>query len=157
MIVLEEARRCQPVINAPRQEGRHVAINLATMILWRAYRRVVKLLLTHHQAHQKEKNAQEKKGKRFKTMLAVREEADEPPATSRKMAPTPMNAAAAGTLIYLDSYGHTEAPAEALALDEEVDYMPDGNIVISRPSKGSKSAEPEVTQRSKGNDNIVVS
>ncbi len=41
-------------------------------------------------------------------------------------------------------------PAEALASDKEVDYMPDGNIVISRPSKGSKSAEPEATQRSKG-------
>jgi hypothetical protein len=103
------------------------------------------------------KNAQEKKGKRLKTMLAVQEEADEgqfllsPPTASRKMAaPTPTVAAAAGTLIYLNSYGDTEAPAEALASDEEVDYMPDGNIVISRPSKGSKSAEPEATQRSKG-------
>ena len=68
-----------------------------------------------------------------------------------------MVAAATGTLIYLNSYGDTEAPAEALASDEEVDYMPDGNIVISRPSKGSKSAEPEATQRSKGNDNAVTS
>jgi hypothetical protein len=86
------------------------------------------------------KNAQEKKGKRLKTMLADRED-------SRKMAaPTPTVAAAAGTLIYQNSYGDTEAPAEALASVEEVDYMPDGNILISRPSKGSKSAEPEATQ-----------
>jgi hypothetical protein len=74
-----------------------------------------------------------------------------PPTASRKMgAPTPTVAAAAGTFIYLNSYGDTEALAEALASNEEVDYMPDGNIVISRPSKGSKSAEPEATQRSKG-------
>jgi hypothetical protein len=110
------------------------------------------------------KNVQEKKGKRLKTMLAVQEEADEgqfllsPPTASKKtVAPTPTIAAAAGTLIYLDFYGHTEAPAKALASDKEVDYMPDGNIVISQPSKGSKSAEPEVTQRSKGNDNAVES
>ncbi len=84
------------------------------------------------------KNAQEKKGKRLKTMLAVQEEADEgqfllsPPTASRKTAaPTPMVAAAAGTLIYLNSYEDTKAPAKALASDEEVDYMPDGNIVIS--------------------------
>ena len=69
--------------------------------------------------------AQEKKGKRLKTMLADRED-------SRKTAaPTPTVAAAAGTLIYQNTYGDTEAPAEALASDEEVDYMPDGNIVIS--------------------------
>ncbi len=96
---------------------------------------------------------QAKKGKRLKTMLAVREEADEgqfllsPPTTSRKTGTlSPMVAAAAGTLLYLNSYGNTEAPAEAPAPDEEVDYMPNGNIIISRPSKGSKSTEPEVTQ-----------
>ena len=84
------------------------------------------------------KNAQEKRGKRLKTMLAVREEADKgkillsPPTTSRKtMAPTLTVAAAAGTLIYLNYYGDTEAPAKALASDKEVDYMPDGIIVIS--------------------------
>ncbi len=71
-------------------------------------------------------------------MLAVQEEADKgqfllsPSTASRKMAaPSPMVVAAAGTLIYLNSYGDTEAPVEALALDKEVDYMPDGNIVIS--------------------------
>jgi hypothetical protein len=86
------------------------------------------------------KTAQEKKGKRLKTMLAVQED-------SRKtVAPTPTVATAAGTLIYQNSYGDTEAPAEALASDKEVDYMPDGNILISQPSKGSKSAEPEATQ-----------
>jgi hypothetical protein len=53
--------------------------------------------------------------------------------------------------------GINEAPAEALASDEEVNYMPDGNIVISRPSKGSKSAEPEATKRSKGNGDAVAS
>ncbi len=96
-------------------------------------------------------------------MLAVREEADKgqfllsPPTASRKMAAlTPTIAAAAGTLIYLNSYGDTEAPAEALALYEEVDYMPDGNIIISRPSKGSKSAEPEATQRSKGSKSAAA-
>ncbi len=109
------------------------------------------------------KNVQDKKRKRLKTMLAVREEADEgqillsPPTASRKTAaPTPTVAAAAGTLIYLNSYGDTEAPAEALASDEEVDYMPDGNIVISRPSKGSKSAEPEATQKSKGSKSAAT-
>ena len=78
-------------------------------------------------------------------MLAVREEAEEgkillsPPTASMKtVVPSPMVAAAAGTLIYLNSYGITEAPAEALSLDEEVDYMPDGNIIISQPFKGSK-------------------
>jgi hypothetical protein len=71
-------------------------------------------------------------------MLAVREEAGKgqfllsPPTTSRKTsAPSPMVAAAAGTLIYLNSYGDTEAPAETLASNEEVDYMLEGNIVIS--------------------------
>jgi hypothetical protein len=71
-------------------------------------------------------------------MLTVREEAGEgqfllsPPTASRKTgAPTPTVAAAAGTLIYLNSYEDNEAPAEALALDEEVDYMPDSNIIIS--------------------------
>ena len=34
--------------------------------------------------------------------------------------------------------------------------MPDGNIVISRPSKGSKSAEPKVTQRSKGSNSAAM-
>ena len=55
-----------------------------------------------------EKNVQAKKGKRLKTMLAVREEADEgqfllsPPTAFRKTAgPSPMVAAATGTLIYL--------------------------------------------------------
>ncbi len=59
-------------------------------------------------------------------MLAVQEEADKgnfllaPPTTSRKTAvPTPTVAAAAGTLIYLNSYGNTETPAEAIASDEE--------------------------------------
>jgi hypothetical protein len=89
--------------------------------------------------------AQEKKGKRLKTMLADRE--DSRKTDSRKTAaPTATVEAAAGTLIYQNLYGDTEAPAAALALDEEVDYMPDGNIVISRPSKGSISAEPEATQ-----------
>jgi hypothetical protein len=83
------------------------------------------------------KNAQKKKGKRLKTMLAVQKEADEgqfllsPPTASRKTAaPSPMVVAATGTLIYLNSYGDTEAPAEALASDEEVDYMPDCIIVL---------------------------
>jgi len=73
------------------------------------------------------KNAQEKKGKRVTTMGAVREEADEeqfllsPPTASRKLAaPTPTVAAAAGTLIYLNSYGDTAAHSEALASDEEI-------------------------------------
>ncbi len=55
------------------------------------------------------------------------------------MAPTPTVAAAAGTLIYLISYGDTEVPAEALALDKEVDYMPDGNIVMTN-ANGHMSA-----------------
>ncbi len=81
-------------------------------------------------------------------MLADRED-------SRKMAvPTPTVAAAAGTLIYQNSYGDTETPAEVLVSDEEVDYMPDGNIIISRPSKGSKSAEPEATQNH--NDAVAI-
>ncbi len=56
-------------------------------------------------------------------------------------APTPLVAEAAGTLIYQNQYGVTDAPAVALASDEEVDYTTDGNIVISRPSK-----EPVATQ-----------
>jgi hypothetical protein len=106
---------------------------------------------------------QEKKGKHLKTMLAVREEADEghfllsPPTASRKTAaPSPMVEADAGTLIYLNSYGDTEAPAEALSPDKEVDHMPDGNIVIYRPSKGSKSAESEATQQSKGSKSAAT-
>ena len=69
-------------------------------------RRVVKHPLTHHQAHQKEKNALAKKGKRLKTMLAVQEEADEgqillssPTASRKTAAHSPMVATAAGTLI----------------------------------------------------------
>jgi len=96
-------------------------------------------------------------------MGAVREEAVEgqfllsPPTASRKMAaPTPTVAAAAGTLIYLNSYGDTAAHAEALASDEEVDIMPDGTRVKSRSSKGSKSADPEATQRSKGSKSASV-
>ena len=65
------------------------------------------------------------------------------------VAPTPSVAAAAGTLIYQNQYGVTDAPAVALASDEEIDYMPDGNIVISRPSK-----EPEATQNP--NNAVVI-
>ncbi len=50
-------------------------------------------------------------------------------------APTPSVAAAAGTLIYQNQYGVTDAPPVALASDEEVDYMTDGNTVISQSSK----------------------
>ena len=109
------------------------------------------------------KNAQEKKGKRVTTMGAVREEADEeqfllsPPTASRKLAaPTPTVAAAAGTLVYLNSYGNTAAHADALASDEEIDFMPDGTCVVSRAAirsqggKGSKSASAELSIRSKG-------
>ena len=109
------------------------------------------------------KNAQEKKGKRVTTMGAVREEADEeqfllsPPTASRKLAaPTPTVAAAAGTLVYLNSYGNTAAHADALASDEEIDFMPDGTRVVSRAAirsqggKGSKSASAELSIRSKG-------
>jgi hypothetical protein len=67
---------------------------------------------------------------------------------------TPGRPAAAGTLIYQNLYGDTEAPAGALASDEEVDYMPDGNIVISQPSKESISAEPEATQNP--NDDAAI-
>ena len=109
------------------------------------------------------KNAQENKGKRVTTMGAVREEADEeqfllsPPTASRKLAaPTPTVAAAAGTLVYLNSYGNTAAHADALASDEEIDFMPDGTCVVSRAAirsqggKGSKSASAELSIRSKG-------
>ncbi len=55
------------------------------------------------------KNAQEKKGKRPKTMLADQED------FRKTAAPTLTVAAAAGTLIYQNSNGDTEVPAEALA------------------------------------------
>ncbi len=75
--------------------------------------------------------AQKKRGKRLKTMLADGGE-DTRKTDSRMMAAsTPLVAAAAGTLIYQNQYGVTDAPAVALASDEEVDYMTDGNIVIS--------------------------
>ena len=61
-----------------------------------------------------------------------------------------MVVAAADTLIYLNAYGATAVPDEARvgidaapALEEEVYYMPDGNIVIPRRSKGSGCTEPE--------------
>ncbi len=63
--------------------------------------------------------------------------------------PTPSVAAAVGTLIYQNQYGVTDVPAVALTLDEEVDYMTDGNIVISWPSK-----EPEATQNP--NDAVAI-
>ena len=82
-------------------------------------------------------------------MLAVRKEGDEgqfllsPPTNSRKKVPSPMVAAAAGTLVYQNAYGDTTASFggkewdegragidAAAASEEEVDYMPDGNIVI---------------------------
>ena len=94
------------------------------------------------------KNAQEKKGKRVTTMGAVREEADEeqfllsPPTASRKLAaPTPTVAAAAGTLIYLNSYGDTAAHAEALVSDEEIDFMPGGTCVVSRAAIRSQGGK----------------
>ncbi len=52
-------------------------------------------------------------------------------------------------MIYQNQYGVTDAPAVVLASDKEVDYMPDGNIVISRPSK-----EPEATQNP--NDAVAI-
>ncbi len=75
-------------------------------------------------------------------------------------APTPSVAAAAGTLICQNQYGVTDAPPVALASDEEVDYMTDGNIVISRSSKepkANKNPNDAVAIVDYRNDAIAVS
>jgi hypothetical protein len=112
-------------------------------------------------------NATAKGGKKqLGTMLVHQEESDEgqyplsPPTTSRKTAePSPMAAAAAGTLEYLKAYGQGEgggsvkekaitAPrgaGAAVESEEEVDVV-DGSVFLSRSTKksaGPKNAEPE--------------
>ena len=79
--------------------------------------------------------AQKKRGKCLKTMLADQGEDSRKKDSMMTAAPTPSVAAAAGTLIYQNQYGVTDAPPVALASDEEVDYMTDGNTVISQSSK----------------------
>ena len=95
------------------------------------------------------KHATPQKGKkRLKTMASVHEESDEgqsllsPPTASRKTAaPSPMAAAAAGTLAYLNLYGSERGRAgEAVESEEEYDLLEDGNVVVSRRSRSSKRA-----------------
>ncbi len=105
--------------------------------------------------------AQKKRGKRLKTMLLADQGEDSRKKDSMMTAaPTPSVAAAAGTLIYQNQYGVTDAPPVVLASDEEVDYMTDGNILISRSSKepeANKNPNDTVGIADYRNDAIAVS
>ena len=93
------------------------------------------------------KNATPQKGKkRRKAMPSIHEDSDKeqsllsPPTASRKTAaPSPMTAAAAGTLAYLNQYsehgGGGSRAGEAVESEEEYDLLEDGNVVVSRSSK----------------------
>lgn len=93
------------------------------------------------------KNATPQKGKkRRKAMPSIHEDSDKeqsllsPPTASRKTgAPSPMTAAAAGTLAYLNQYsehgGGGSRAGEAVESEEELDLLEDGHVVISHSSK----------------------
>jgi hypothetical protein len=104
--------------------------------------------------------AQKKRGKRLKTTLANQGKDTRKTDSMMTAAPTPSVAAFAGTMIYQNQYGVTDVPAVALASDEEVDYMTDGSIVISRPSKepvATKNPSNTVAIADYRNDDIAVS